>query len=110
MSLFSRLAAWISALFAPAPERVPGRPAIPEPPIAFSSVTSLDKPPRNEEIAAGQLYYVANGDKPKWSLFKFPCGCGSVVTLSLQHVHRPPLTAILHRRRAGDAVPVGVAR
>ncbi|WP_368356434.1 DUF6527 family protein [Acidithiobacillus ferruginosus] len=28
-------------------------------------------------------------DKPKWALFKCPCRCGDVVTLSLQPVHRP---------------------
>jgi len=89
MSLLSRFAAWFSSLFAPVQDRAPERPPIPAPPVTFPSITSVDKPPRNDDVASGALYFVANGNKPKWSLFKCPCGCGSVVTLSLQHVHHP---------------------
>jgi len=35
-----------------------------------------------------QFYCVTNADKPKWALFRCPCGCDSVVTLSLQPVHQ----------------------
>ncbi|WP_420542275.1 DUF6527 family protein [Sedimenticola selenatireducens] len=59
------------------------------PPVHFARITSVQKPPKNEEIEERTLYYVAPSGKPKWSLFQCPCGCGSVVTLSLQAVHTP---------------------
>lgn len=89
MSLLRKLAAGLAAFFSPARNHAPEQPAEPEPLVRFPSITFVDKPPRNEKIAAGELYYVANGSKPKWSLFKCPCGCGGIVTLSLQTVHRP---------------------
>ena len=91
MNLLSRITAWISALFAPARVQDQARERIPEPeaPVLFPSITFVNRPPRNEAIASGHLYCVMNTNKPKWVLFKCPCGCGSVVTLSLQSVHRP---------------------
>lgn len=88
MSVLSRITVWLRGIFStrdsgPAPVREP------DPPILFSSIVLVDKSPRNEEIAAGQLYCVVNAEKPKWCLFKCPCGCGGVVTLSLQHMHQP---------------------
>ncbi len=59
------------------------------PPVYFDRIITVQKPPRNEEIGEGTLYYVAPSGKPKWSLFQCPCGCGSVITLSLQYVHTP---------------------
>ena len=89
MSLFNRLVTWITAVFTPTRDHAPERPVESKPPIIFPSITFVDKPPRNQDVAAGQFYYVVNGSKPKWSLFLCPCGCGSVVTLTLQTVHRP---------------------
>ena len=58
-------------------------------PVVFASINVVKKAPRNDEIIAGELYAVAPSDRPKWTLFLCPCGCGSVVTLSLQQVHQP---------------------
>lgn len=89
MSLLSRLAAWISALFAPVRDHAPKRAGEPEAPVLFSSIAYIEKPPGAEDIAPGQIYCVTNTSKPKWSILKCPCGCGGVVTLSLQPVRRP---------------------
>ena len=89
MSLLRKLVAWISALVAPTSSRAPETAPEPEAPLLFLSLTVVEKPPRNEDIAGGQLYCVSNANGAKWALFKCPCDCGSVVTLSLQAVHRP---------------------
>lgn len=91
MTFVSRVVAWIRGLFTPhpvprqAPEHAPQLAA----PVHFSSVFIVGKPPHNDEIAAESFYCVMIADKPKWALFKCPCRCGDVVTLSLQQVHRP---------------------
>jgi len=90
MSTAKRFADWIRALLAQEPrpsqadfsERQDVR-------ITFSSIECVDRSPRNEEVRLGHLYCVVNSDKRKWALFKCPCGCGSVITLSLQAVHSP---------------------
>lgn len=89
MSLFRSLTEWVSGLIEPARGRASELTPIPEPPVIYPSITSVNKAPRNEDVAPGALYFVVNGNKPKWTLFKCPCGCGKVVTLSLQRVHRP---------------------
>lgn len=57
--------------------------------IVFSEITWVDRPPNNSEVASGRFYCVAATDSIKWSLFRCPCGCGKVVTLSMQSVHQP---------------------
>jgi len=91
MSILKRIVAWIRNLFSSAPLRdeISQGYAEHEAPALFPSITFVDKPPRNEDIADGRLYCVTNTNKPRWCLFKCPCGCGNVVTLSLQPVHRP---------------------
>lgn len=91
MNLFSRIAEWIGSVFAPRPAggREPARAPKPLPPVVFPAITFAEKPPPNTEVMAGQLYYVVNGEKAKWILFKCPCGCGDVVTLSAQTAHQP---------------------
>lgn len=91
MTFVSRFVAWIRGLFAlrpitqTEPEHAPQSAA----PVQFSSIFVVDKPPHNDEITAESFYFVMIADKPKWALFKCPCRCGDVVTLSLQQVHRP---------------------
>lgn len=87
MNMFRTIITWVKGLFRSADTaRAPNRSL---PPVYFACTTSVQKPPRNEEIEERTLYYVASSGKPKWSLFQCPCGCGSVVTLSLQTVHMP---------------------
>ena len=59
------------------------------PPVHFTAIEFVGKPPKNKTVIGGYLYCTVSSDKPKWSLFSCPCGCGDVVTLSLQSVHRP---------------------
>lgn len=64
----------------------------PVPAIVFPEIKNVASPPPNEEVEPGVFYQVMRGDKPKWTLFLCPCGCRSVITLSLQPVHRPHWT------------------
>lgn len=59
------------------------------PPEKFTSVTVLEHPLKNSDVHENTLYLVAPGRNHKWVLFKCPCGCGHVVTLSLQKIHNP---------------------
>lgn len=91
MRLIDRFCAWLASVFAPGALRNRPRDTVPTalPPVVFGNVSFVEKPPANEQVAPGQLYCVVNSNKPKWALFKCPCQCGGVVTLSLQPVHRP---------------------
>lgn len=88
MSIIERLIRWFRYLVAPAPrdgQEVRGT----LPPVAFPQIICVEKPPRNGEVKKDVLYLVAPGQRPKWALFQCPCGCQSVITLSLQSVHQP---------------------
>lgn len=61
----------------------------PLPPISFLDVRQVEKPPSNANIENNAFYFVISNNKPKWVLFCCPCGCKSIITLSLQHNHRP---------------------
>jgi hypothetical protein len=61
----------------------------PIPPITFNAITDVGAPPSNEQVSAGVFYKVARNDQAKWALFLCPCGCGDVITLSLQTAHHP---------------------
>lgn len=89
--MFKKIINWIGALFGKTP-RQPGplKPAEkPLPPVKFQAINMVGKPPKNTDVADGFLYCVVSSGKTKWSLFRCPCGCGSVVTLSLQSIHNP---------------------
>lgn len=91
MNMFEKIISWIIGLFREEPrETDPVTPVSkPLPPIHFQTINIVAKPPKNAEVAAGHLYCVISSRKTKWSLFRCPCGCGSVVTLSLQPIHKP---------------------
>ncbi len=89
---FKRL--WESAY----PSRFKARPL---PPISFSTVNTVEKPPRNDEIETNSITVIAPGRRPKWALFRCPCGCGTVITLPLQSTHRPFWT--LRKSKGGHA-------
>ena len=61
----------------------------PLPPVLFPDVRRVDRPPRNEDIGKNAFYLVSFRRRPKWALFQCPCGCKTIVTLSLQKAHRP---------------------
>lgn len=88
MNIFKKIGQWLRNLFkwSPLLEKT-GKEV--EPPVIFPAINIVQKPPKNEGVIEHQLYYVLSAKKPRWSLFKCPCGCGDVITLSLQSVHRP---------------------
>lgn len=65
----------------------------PLPSILFSNIRTVDNPPCNEEIEVGDFYLISPMNHPKWVLFRCPCGCNSVITLSLQKAHQPHWSA-----------------
>lgn len=73
---------WLRRL-APAKRQEPPRP------IRFAGIETLDRAPKNREILGDKFYVVVTRSRQHWALFMCPCGCGEVITLSLQKVHDP---------------------
>lgn len=87
MSLYSRIGTWLRLLYR-GPRRWLRKSRLP--PIAFDGAQVVCNPPRNEEVGQSEFYLVRSLEgRPKWALFLCPCGCLSVITLSLQSVHEP---------------------
>lgn len=101
MNIISKLGRWIGRLFrtTPSSDERDRSSSVIQAPIVYPSINFVDKAPKNDAVEAGQFYCVVSGDKPKWSLFRCPCGCESVVTLSLQRAHMPHWQ--VKRSRAG---------
>lgn len=59
------------------------------PPRLFHSCEVVKSPPPNNEIPDGKFIVVTPSVEPKWALFKCPCGCGHVITLSLASDRTP---------------------
>lgn len=59
------------------------------PAIIFLSVIVKDNKIGNSGIGRSKLYCQVHNNKNKWVMFRCPCNCGDVVTLSLQPLHRP---------------------
>jgi hypothetical protein len=60
-----------------------------EPGIYFPRVISLSKTPRNDDVGDEDFIMVFYQNKPLWALFRCPCGCGHVISLSLQRNNKP---------------------
>jgi hypothetical protein len=45
--------------------------------------------PTPNELSAGTLFLVKDGDYQKWACFRCPCGCGEKIQLSLNPARRP---------------------
>jgi Family of unknown function (DUF6527) len=60
-----------------------------KPAAYFTSVIEVDKTPRNDAIGDRDFIMVVHQRKPLWALFRCPCGCGNVISLSLQKLHSP---------------------
>ena len=61
----------------------------PSGPITFATVRRVEESPSNDTVHIGDFYVVMRSGDPRWALFRCPCGCNDVVTLSLQKRHRP---------------------
>jgi hypothetical protein len=57
--------------------------------IRFDHIEKVESPPPNDAVEAHLFYVVSRQGKERWALFRCPCGCNAVVTLSLQRVHKP---------------------
>ena len=58
----------------------------------FDSILEKESTPDNASIQENEFIAVVYKNKPIWTLFKCPCGCGYVITLPLQKPHRPKWT------------------
>jgi len=66
------------------------KPALPA--VHFNSMVILDKTPRNDAVGKKDFIVVINQNKSFWTLFQCPCGCGKIISLSLQKIHSPHWT------------------
>lgn len=55
----------------------------------FDQIILRPKTPANDEVEEGIFVKVQYKGKPYWCLFRCPCGCKKVITLSLQENHSP---------------------
>lgn len=58
-------------------------------PKILQSFEVVKAPPPNSEIPFGKFLVVMPLKEPKWALFKCPCGCDHVITLSLSKMRNP---------------------
>lgn len=52
--------------------------------IRYKSLLFLDKTPTNQDVEDGAFIVVTYRGNQVWALFKCPCECGYVISLSLQ--------------------------
>ena len=90
MSLFSRFRDWINSKEETHPDEfdrwVAREPATP---ITFAVIKDVAAPPSDDKVERGTFYRTSRNGQSKWALFRCPCGCDGVITLSLQQTHRP---------------------
>lgn len=55
----------------------------------FDSIIIQNITPDNSAIGEKDFIHVVYKGKPIWALFKCPCGCNTIISLSLQKVHNP---------------------
>jgi len=60
--------------------------------IYFKSISKLNKTPTNALIPKNEFIVVVYKSTVFWALFRCPCGCNDVITLSLQKIHDPSWT------------------
>jgi hypothetical protein len=60
--------------------------------VRFKSTTVLAKTPGNDEIKENQFVVIIYKRKKYWAMFRCPCGCGHVISLSLQKNQHPHWT------------------
>lgn len=63
-----------------------------EPRLHFKSLLVANKTPKNASIGDDEFITVVHENNPYWAMFKCPCGCGTVISLSLQKIHKPSWT------------------
>lgn len=89
MKLFSNFFLWAKNLW---PRGVKVRDAVDNsvlPEIYYGSVHFLSSAIDNENVNDKVVYCIYFKNKPRWILFRCPCGCMDVITLSAQYCHEP---------------------
>ncbi|VAW75799.1 hypothetical protein MNBD_GAMMA12-1360 [hydrothermal vent metagenome] len=90
MTIIKQLLRWLNSyLFYPENKKVKNKDAQHLPPIKFNFINIVERPPKNSDVKKDSIYLVTKGQNHKWVLFQCPCGCGHVITLSLQLTHSP---------------------
>ena len=77
----------------------------PLPKVTFPKIIDVASPPPNESVQPDVFYRIMRGEQPKWTMFLCPCGCRSVITLSLQFAHRPHWTVGASKKRRPSLRP-----
>lgn len=54
----------------------------------YSEITFKDKTPANEEVGKNEFIVVKYKGNNYWAMFKCPCGCENVISVSLQRIHK----------------------
>lgn len=57
--------------------------------ISYSIIKNINRPVPQAEIQDGDFYCVVTQSERRWVMFRCPCGCNEIITLSLQKVHYP---------------------
>lgn len=60
-----------------------------KPKIFFKSISVVDKTPSNALVGDKDFIKVVHKGIPYWALFRCPCGCNCIISLSLQKMHNP---------------------
>lgn len=86
---------WLKELWQSPPITEQQKPTPLSSPRVFGSCEIVKSPPPNGDIPYGKMFVVKPGQEPKWALFKCPCKCGHVITLSLASGRSPRWTVRL---------------
>jgi len=62
------------------------------PAVYYDHLTTLNKTPTNDQIREKDFIMVVYQKNPHWALFRCPCGCHHVISLSLQRTQYPSWT------------------
>ena len=90
MTMIKRLLQWLNSyFFYPENKREKIKNEEQLPPVKFNYITITERPPINANVKKDELYLVEKDRNHKWALLQCPCGCGHVITLSLQLAHNP---------------------
>lgn len=55
----------------------------------YDVVEYVSLPPELDAVKKGVIYVVQANGHLRWTMFRCPCGCREVITLSLQQIHAP---------------------
>jgi len=60
--------------------------------VHFRSIRVVDRTPKNESVGESEFVLVIHQNESYWALFQCPCGCCTMISLSLQKIHTPSWT------------------